>query len=308
MKIYATDNMEAALQALALIFPHVVLRRVYQNENYIPLRLRKVTGVEWFFYSPAYPDASQLQIERWREGRGILVNTHETTSVYRSIGSHEALLLAECPISLYRIEADSRDTTRCTVIYRPPNWHQHEATLARQCPTVDACRAAYAWMKTRDQPATDEQLRKHTGITCSPGSIRHLLYAHAGLRHCPVWVPIRLHFRPDYPEQAAFYDWLSGHPICTINGFRHVPESALIAYSHRWRRLLKAMKKEHVLTKGELLHGYEFHEEVRPNWEIIGRHHRMLEDEFVRVQALVSAAPDFPHLQILSGQFGSESI
>lgn len=308
MKIYSTRDMESALQALALIFPHVVFRRVYNNKHYIPLRMTALTGVDWFFYSPARPQVSAQQLMAWHTGRGILVNTHETTSLRRPIGPHDALLLPECPTSQYRLEAESRETARCVVIYEPPTWREHEMTMKRQSPSAQDCRAAYNLMQHCKEPIDDEALQKGAGIECTISAVRHLLYQHAGLKVLPPVLPVRLHYRPDEnAEQTKFYDWLLRFPIETINGYRHVPELDLLAYSHRWRSLLRELKKQHAVEKKGMLYRYEFHS-VPPNWEMVNRHHRMLCAEFERVREILSRAPVFPHLEILSGQFEYESI
>lgn len=308
MKIYSTQQPEQALQALALIYPHVVLRRVYQNKPFIPLRMRLVKGITWYFYSPAYPDLARAQLAAWHADRGILVNTHQTANKQQPIGAHDALMLAECPTSLYRIEAEARDTRHCTVIYQPPSWRHHEESITRHCPSVEQCRAAYNWMQENAGPIADSAFEKATGIRCSLGSIRFLLYKWAGLKPRPVIIPIRCYYRPEDPEQGALYDWLQTHAIRTINGYRYVPEPELIAYSHRWRGLLKAMRKAQAIEKDELLHCYDFHWHIMPNWEIMARQYRMLRGEFDSVQEMVADAPVFPHREILSGRVGSESL
>lgn len=307
MNIYSTQHMEESLQALALIFPHIVFRRVYQNKNAIPLRMRQVKGVAWYFYSPAHVKASELQKNSWQEKGGILVNTHQTASVHRSFGCHQAMLFAECPTSLYRINAETRDTERCAVIYKPPTWREHEETINRQCPTVRDCQTAYLWWKCQHgKMVSDEELVDATKITCSPGSIRHLLYKYAGLKLVGAAVPIRLFFRPENPIDAKFYDWIAAYPAEGPN-IRYIPERELLATWPRWRFLIKQLKREKVLEKKPLVYQYMFHD-TQPNWDMISYQYRTRRAEFDHVQSLVDAAPLFPHAEILSAQIGSESI
>lgn len=306
--IYRTKHPEQALQALALRYPHVVLRRVYHNQPFIPLRMRMVKGVDWYFYSRGYPTVARQQLQAWQAGRGILVNTFQTADKNHPIGPHDALLLAECPTSLYRIEAESRDTRHCTVIYEPPSWRHHEETIARTCPTVEHCRAAYNWMKEHPGPVADSVFCKDTGIRTPLNAIRFLLYKWGALRPSPLLIPIRLLYRPDEPDQAVLYDWLGQYPIKTINGYRYVPEPELIAHNHRWRQVFKMLRRANAVEKEELLHCYEFRPGIIPNWEMMGRQYRMLRGEFESVRQLVAAAPVYPHREILSGYVACESL
>lgn len=118
-----THRPEAAATLLLRYFRTVLVQAHY--DNYTPIRFRAdlVKDDRVFFGKTA------SQIKRWHERGGCLVSWRRVDG---KEGENDALLFAECPKSFEGVYAATGFTAQLAVIYVPPTWRPHEATIAQR--------------------------------------------------------------------------------------------------------------------------------------------------------------------------------
>lgn len=69
------------------------------------------------------------QIRKWRERGGCLVSWRRIDG---KEGENDAILFAECPKSMDSLHSSIGFTAHLAVIYAPPTWRAHDATIAER--------------------------------------------------------------------------------------------------------------------------------------------------------------------------------
>lgn len=132
-----TSQMEPTALLLDKRFDRVMIRAACAMEPAIRLRWKMLSGIRPFLLrNGAEFDG---EITRWQEQDGTLINNRQYTRG-EAVLRHDATLLCECPMAWDGVEAASRDAAKLCVVYRPPSWKTHEASLHAWWPSGVACR------------------------------------------------------------------------------------------------------------------------------------------------------------------------
>lgn len=114
--------MEREANRLVAQFRHVLVRAVY--DNYVRIRFRADAMRDPRLFFNKVPS----QHKRWLERGGALITWRNTNKE----GPHDAIILVECPRSVEALFKACAATRTVGVIYEPPSWRHHEATIMKR--------------------------------------------------------------------------------------------------------------------------------------------------------------------------------
>lgn len=298
MKVYRTDNMEAAALQMVERNDHCVLNIRYYNQRPIRFRLNDIRSIKGAVCRER--DAiAPLMINKWRRDRGLLV--YYPTQDF-SIPQCDALLLVECPKQHITIESLSRSVKSELIIYRPPVWDLHEQSINKKYTTSETLKTLSPIMQAlcgRELPDdlklaldiskwpgdetavfTEREIHNITGIP-EPSVGRELRYKR-GIMEISRLAPI---IPPSEPALIDEYLKIESSPF-ELEGYKYV------VFNRRNRAQAKLIKQGNVLELPRIycvVHPDRvFNHDVR---DAVANAHRA---QWYKVKALVDNAPEYP--------------
>lgn len=132
IQVYQTSAMELAIREMAQKHHKFIVYRNYFNKRKIPLRQNEIADIP-FVLARAWDPFFDQSIEMWNGEGGMLLYSYDKRKHVHL--NAEAALFVEAPIRHIEFEEMTRGISREIVVYRPPTWHLHQATLEYHNPT-----------------------------------------------------------------------------------------------------------------------------------------------------------------------------
>lgn len=112
--LYRVSNMERAVNMLSKHFRQVLVDCCYWCEYPIRFRADKIMARVYFSKVPS-------QITLWQNCGGVLVRWSRKVIP----GPYDAILYAECPRSIDKLDRHAQDARFMCAVYTPPTWRPH---------------------------------------------------------------------------------------------------------------------------------------------------------------------------------------
>ena len=230
VKLYQTDNMEAAARQLVDTNRNVIIYMQHRSARPIRMRMNKLKDLHielakaWLPFAPA-------TIERWQAKGGLLVYRPHPNSFKAVVPACDAMLFIECPFLQTDFERITTHVKQEVVVYRPPTWELHNETIECLFPQAGTYVTLEAIFKSLIGRELSEEMQGALNASgYSPGTSavftvweieqltgwneRFLKFAlhHRYLRYSARYNVYSIRFKPDDEGMAWAYDILRGEP------------------------------------------------------------------------------------------------
>src|ERR1700692_911764 len=122
--LFYTDDVAASVRRAHADYTHVVLNRSYRILKPILLKPGLINDLPLAMFADWEPPTADF--DTWRENGGVLIDRSSCTN---KAGTHDALVLVECPMSRKALDQTIEQTEQQVVIFRPPSWKTHEEAI-----------------------------------------------------------------------------------------------------------------------------------------------------------------------------------
>lgn len=133
--IYHTDDIEGAIRKMVELNERCVVFQRPQTLRPIRLRLNCVADIP-SIACRTWDAFAQDSVDRWKSEGGLLYYRPDVFAP-DIMPETDALLFAECPLQYRILEQYSDRVKRDIIIFKPPSWVQHEATIEFKYPRSD---------------------------------------------------------------------------------------------------------------------------------------------------------------------------
>lgn len=218
MKIYQTNDMEAALFHMLVRYDKAVVFNRHYCKRRIPIRKQLFLGMPQTEANPCHK-LWDIRLQKWNKKRGILY--YRPHPIIDKMPTCDALLFVEAPLS-YRTFLNYIDrVNRDTVVYRPPNWDFQEEVLNARTPRssdLEAFIAVIEELKCDGLLQYNLLMATEFDIAISQVEVDFFLgfdrqkvvnlFKHGFKDHFRYYVPYELILEPDEPELLETYNYL----------------------------------------------------------------------------------------------------
>lgn len=272
--------MEAALSMLAAHFECIVVRCHYRAR--FPVRLRKRL-VDWHSLDSwlgRKSDTPRRQLSQWREKGGVYLNFRKD----KIDDPHDAILFPEAPLhpSIYRQQ--SRATTYCAVVYKPPTWDEIIRTVKWRYPSEAICRRYWGIVRKCASIEVEELSRRLGTHPKETVKIGKAMFSRGGMR---TMYEVYARVEPEDKSLLSTY-----HAIAAINPPDHLYTWAqLNKDSERRDQMFRALLRCGSMTRKRSI---TFYDKDAKHWDFrrAGQRHRQALIDLSDMIGMVNAAPE----------------
>lgn len=309
-KLFKTSNMEEAALLLAAYYDHVVIRNSYVVKN--PIRFRHD------LIDPAHPyilradKAFNSQREEWQKNGGILLSYRTDEGLQQPC---DAMLLTECPLSVYELKMTARNVKNVVVVYQPPTWKGHEDEAYFRTPSIDTCENVMKAITSKTNGAgahekavarvlgipldglscvTDEILSEETDL-----HVKALAYARdaaIGKKYYRIVMQLIPRIDPEPKELKCMYDHIVNE-CPSVGGYKIAINLGKAA--RFWKSNIRALVRCGSIEKKETL-GFYFPDEFNPDYRAIELRHKTSRVQLDRMKELIENAPELTSRNVKS--------
>lgn len=305
---YRTARMEEVALALDAAYETVMVRTAGVLPNPVRLRVRMLEEIRPFYArnDPAFDS----EIERWKVENGTLINFRPQFA-HEPILPHDAALLCECPISQELILAQSRDTQKVCVVYKPPTWRQHEEMVFAKYPSATSCKrfvqgvlaikpaAELARMAQAlgiptagTYAATDDELREALGVSSLEFEpLRKRAMRHIDGRQFSTVEVLIPRIEPTDDSLLGMYQYIKTE-LPAVGSTRLARDNVLSKSMRFWRIALKALVRSGSVEKKPAICFYSM-DYLEPDYKKIEAEHQGAKARLTRVVQYVDGLPEF---------------
>ena len=265
--LYRTHDMHSENHAPLTGFDWTMVTCAYRIDRPIRFQARRIQHLD-----PLRTDRKGFAriSAKWQDEGGILVYQGRP-SCDITIPPHDAMLIAECPMSLSDLEKWTKETTDAVCVYAPPHWVRHRTWVMSRYPNA---KDAEAWYKKLEDRKT-YSLADHTP------HMRHTLNLTG--RYEIVYV-IRPRIAPAKGALLELWDAIMACP--EINGHRCMREPDF----RQLRGLTKLHRDGNIVREATCTY---YLEGFRPDYDGIQRRHFKANDALSEIIEKVEAAPEY---------------
>lgn len=314
--LYKTAQIELAVESMAARNKHSILKKTYNTKNPIYVKTNHCRGVPFFLWNPRVKSMDR-ELERWKVEGGVLIDNGGDYELDERIQGFDAALFAEAPIDSCFLNFYGKRCKKEIIVFRPPTWAEHEATVGRLFPTGLAMERGAERIRQHMQEGLSPKFRqvlKDCNIDAGPFSFaasdKELadeldmeVYAFAALRarmleimRRKYWQPLMVlipKISPDNPAYLPIYRFIENLPD-RANGERYLQDATLRAMSKEYKAVVRAMVREGCLERRPYVYVWDLNQSVLPIPEVFDRRHRKATTELQFLKQLVDSATSYP--------------
>ncbi|KWK50418.1 hypothetical protein WT81_33420 [Burkholderia stagnalis] len=269
-KLFATNDVAASIRKAHEAYTHVLVNRGYELIRPFYFRSGRIADLPVHVWA-SWEQASNAQLERWRERGGILLNRDTFSD---KAGPADVLAFVECPLTMQRVNRSCLHVREYAVLPRPVTWISHEHAVDLRAPSVEHLREL--WQHCRGRRMTDQDLSEASSVR--KADVQYLRRRFRGA--VENW-EIRPRLEPDFPGYVDAWAWIGTGRCASRKDVRLAGHKAAVT---------EMARLGHVTL--EKIHHYPPDE---PNWAALKARRAAALADLAAVRTLIESLPN--HLE-----------